>query len=122
MKKTVIILTIALVIVFASSGAWAGPWGGKFYGRGPMISNLTPEQSSKVLALQLAHQEKIAPIQEQLFKKKTELRTMWLSQTPDQNKINAVQKEIFELVDVMQQESAKLRADILKVIAPAEVK
>lgn len=122
MKKTVIILTIALVIAFASSGAWAGPWGGKFYGRGPMVSNLTPEQSSKILALQLAHQEKIAPIQEQLFKKKTELRTLWLAQNPDQAKINTIQKEIFELVDVMQQESTKLRADILKVISPAEVK
>ena len=122
MKKTLIILTIALVLAFASSGAWAGPWGGKFYGRGPIVSNLTPEQSSKVLALQQAHQEKITPIQEQLFKKKTELRTLWLAQNPDQAKINAVQKEVFDLVDKLQQESTKLRADVLKVVSPAEAK
>jgi len=122
MKKTFIILAIALVIAFASSGAWAGPWGGKFYGRGPMVTSMTPEQQKQVLAIQVAHQEKIAPIQEQLFKKKIELRTLWTAQNPDQAKINAVQKEVFDLIDKLKQESTKMRAEILKVLAPAEAK
>lgn len=122
MKKTLIIITIALVFAITSVGAWAGPWGGRFYGRGPAITNLTPEQQQKILALQQAHQEKITPIQEQLFKKKLELRNLWTSQNPDQAKINAVQKEIFDLIDKLQQESTKHRADILKVLAPSEAK
>jgi len=122
MKKILTILTLAIVVAFVSTSVWAGPWGGKFYGRGPAITNLTPEQQSKILALQQAHQEKITPIQEQLFKKKMELRTLLTSQNPDQAKINAVQKEVFDLIDKIQQESTRLRADILKVIESTPAK
>ena len=118
MKKTLIIMALVLAVVTVSSGAWAGPWGGRFYGMGPMVPNMTPEQSAQVLALQQSHQERIAPIQEQLFNKKMELRNLWYSQNPDQGKINALQKEIFALVDQLQQGSNALRADMLKVLAP----
>jgi Spy/CpxP family protein refolding chaperone len=118
MKKTIVMMSLVLAVALMASMALAGPWGGRFYGAGPMVPNLTPEQSQKVLALQQAHLEKITPIQQELFSKKTELRTLWLSQNPDQAKINALQKEIFDLVDKLQQESTKLRSDILKVIAP----
>lgn len=83
---------------------------------GPMVPNLTPVQSQQLLALQQAHLEKITPIQQDLFAKKMELRSLWLSQNPDQARINALQKEIFDLVDQLQQESTKLRAEMLKVI------
>lgn len=116
MKKTLVIMTLVLAVSVISTGVWADPWGGKFYGRGLAIPNLTPEQQQKILTLQQAHYEKVRPIQEQLFKKKMELRTLWAQQNPDQAKINATQKEVFELIDKMQQESAKLRSDILKVI------
>jgi Spy/CpxP family protein refolding chaperone len=118
MKKTIIMMSLVLAVALVASAALAGPWGGRFYGMGPMVPNLTPEQSQKVLALQQAHLEKITPIQQELYAKKMELRSLWLSQSPDQARINALQKEIFELVDKLQQESTKLRADILKVIAP----
>lgn len=119
MKKiTVISLSVMLVLVVAFSAAMAGPWGGRFYGMGPAIPNLTPEQSAKILALQQGHLEKITPIQQDLFNKKTELRSLWLAQNPDQAKINALQQEIFKLVDQLQQESIKLRSEIFKVINP----
>jgi Spy/CpxP family protein refolding chaperone len=119
MKKTFIIMALGLAVVFISSGAWAGPWGGRFYGRGPVVSNLTPEQQTQVLSLQQAHQEEIAPIQEQLFKKKMELRTLWLAQNMDQAKIDALQCEVFDLIDQIQKESSNLRAEILKVVTPS---
>ncbi|MGQ9509807.1 MAG: hypothetical protein ACUVTN_10470 [Thermodesulfobacteriota bacterium] len=50
--------------------------------------------------------------------KEMELRSLWLSQNPDQARINALQKEIFDLVDQLQQKSTKLREEILKVINP----
>jgi Spy/CpxP family protein refolding chaperone len=118
MKKTTVMVSLVLAVSLMASAAFAGPWGGRFYGRGPMVPNLTPEQSQQVLALQQAHLEKISPIQEELYSKKMEIRGLWFTQNPDQAKINALQKEIFELVDQIQQESSNLRADILKVITP----
>ena len=118
MKKTIVVTSLILAIALMASVALAGPWGGRFYGMGPAISNLTPEQSAKILALQQAHQEKIAPIQQELWPKKMELRGLWLTQNPDQAKVSALQKEVFDLIDQMQQESSKLRAEILKVITP----
>jgi Spy/CpxP family protein refolding chaperone len=118
MKKTIVMMSLILAVALMASVALAGPWGGRFYGMGPMVPNLTPEQSQKVLALQQAHLEKITPVQQELFAKKMELRSLWLSQNPDQAKINALQKEIFDLVDKLQQESTNLRAEMLKVITP----
>lgn len=118
MKRTIIMMSLVLAVALMASVAFAGPWGGRFYGMGPALSNLTPDQSQKILALQQAYLEKTTPIQEKLFAKKMELRGLWLSQNPDQAKINALQKEIFDLIEQLQQESSKLRAEILKVITP----
>ena len=118
MKRTFATVTVILAVALLASAAMAGPWGGRFYGMGPPLANLPPEQSAKILALQQAHQEKVGPVQEELFKKKMELRSLWVSQNPDQARVSALQKEIFELIDQMQQESSALRAEIIKVISP----
>jgi Spy/CpxP family protein refolding chaperone len=118
MKKTIVMMSLVLAVALVASVALAGPWGGRFYGMGPMVPNLTPEQSQQVLALQQAHLEKITPVQQELFSKKMELRGLWLSQSQDQAKISALQKEIFDLVDQLQQDSGNLRAEMLKVITP----
>jgi len=122
MKRILTVMTVALLVAFVSTSVWAGPWGCRFYGMGPALTNLTPEQQSKILALQQAHLEKITPIQEELFKKKMELRTLWTAQNPDQTKINALQKEIFDLIEQLQQESTQLRSEILKVIESTPTK
>jgi Spy/CpxP family protein refolding chaperone len=123
MKKTALIgLTLILALALVASTALAGPGGGRFYGMGPMLQNLTPEQSSEILKLQQAHQEKVAPIQQQLFTKKMELRTLMFTQNADQAQVVALQKEVFELIDEMQQESSNLRMSMLKVITPQEKK
>ena len=123
MKKTALIgLTLILALALVASTALAGPGGGRFYGMGPMLQNLTPEQSSEILKLQQAHHEKIAPIQQELFTKKMELRTLMFSQNPDQAKAAALQQEVFGLVDELQQKSSNLRMNMLTVITPQEKK
>lgn len=118
MKKTIVTMSLVLAVALTATVASAGPWGGRFYGVGPMVPNLTPEQSKEILALQQAHLEKITPLQQELYAKKLELRRLWLEQNPDQAKINGLQKEIFDLVDEIQQASIQLRTEILKVINP----
>ena len=118
MKRTIVLMSLVMAVALMASAAFAGPWGGRFYGMGPAVPSLTPEQSQQILALQQAHFEKITPIQQELWSKKMELRGLWLNQNPDQARINALQKEIFDLVDQLQQESSNLRTEILKVITP----
>jgi Spy/CpxP family protein refolding chaperone len=86
----------------------------------PAIPNLTAEQSSKIQALQKAHLDEIAPLQEDLFKKRTELRSLWLTQNPDQAKITALQKEILNLQSKLQEKGTNLSLEIRKLLTPEQ--
>jgi hypothetical protein len=113
-------ITVVLVLTFAvTTGiSWGGPWGGRFYGVGPAVSGLTRDMQAKILAIQLEHQERIQPIQEQLWKKSTELRDLRLRENPEQTAIEALQCEVYDLIYLLQEESNSLKLDILKVIGP----
>jgi Spy/CpxP family protein refolding chaperone len=125
MKKTIII-GLSLVLGLALMATVALAWGpGRGYGMGPgygtpAIPNLTAEQSSKIQALQKAHLDEIAPLQEDLFKKRTELRSLWLTQNPDQAKITALQKEILNLQSKLQEKGTNLSLEIRKLLAPEQ--
>jgi Spy/CpxP family protein refolding chaperone len=125
MKKTTIIvlsLTLALALMTSAALAW-GP--GRGYGMGPgygtpAIPNLTAEQSSQIQALQKAHMDEIAPLQEELLKKRTELRSLWLTPNPDQTAIAAKQKEILNLQANLQEKGTNFRLEISKLLTPEQ--
>jgi Spy/CpxP family protein refolding chaperone len=125
MKKITIIglsLMLALALMATAALAW-GP--GRGYGMGagygtPAIPNLTVEQSSKIQALQKAHLDEIAPLQQDLFKKRTELRSLWLNQNPDSAAITAKQKEILNLQTQLQEKGTNLRLEIRKLLTPEQ--
>ena len=80
------------------------------YGRGPYHAaditklpdlNLTEVQITKLKALRDDHLQDIKPLRNQMYSKSIELKGLWLEQTPDLNKIAALQKEIQTLRDVM---------------------
>jgi len=125
MKKTTII-TLSLVLALALMATAALAWGpGRGYGMGPgygtpAIPNLTAEQSSNFQALQKAHLDEIAPLREELFKKSTELRSLWLSQNPDQAAITAKQKEILNLQTKLQEKGTNFRLEISKLLTPEQ--
>lgn len=123
MKRTALIgMVLTLALALAASTAAAGPWGGRFYGMGPMLQNLTPEQSSQITKLQQEHQETIAPIRQELFAKRMELRNLMVGQNPDSALVAERQREVFKLMDEIQKESSNLRMEMLSVIAPQEKK
>jgi len=125
MKKTTIIvlsLTLALALMTSAALAW-GP--GRGYGMGPgygtpAIPNLTAEQSSQIQALQKAHLDEIAPLQQALFQKQTELRNLWLAPNPDQAKITAFQKEVWDLRTQLQEKGTNFRLEIRKLLTPEQ--
>lgn len=123
-KKSIIGVGLVLAVALIATVAFAGGMGRGFgtgYGYGyPAIPNLTAEQSSKIQALQKAHLDEITPLQQDLLKKKTELRSLWLSPTPDQAKITALQKEILNLQAKITEKSTNLKLEIRKVLTPEQ--
>jgi zinc resistance-associated protein len=127
MKKNILIVMVAvLTVVLAVSAAMAwGPGYGRGAGYGPgygnpPVSNLTPEQVSEIQAIQEANLKEMAPLQEQLFAKRTELRALWLSQNPDQAKISALQKDMLNLRGQMQEKGTNTRLEIREVLTPEQ--
>lgn len=128
MKKTTTIgLSMVLAIALMATAAFAwGPGFGRGYGMGPgygspPIPNLTAEQSSKIQALQKAHLDETTPLQQDLLKKKTELRSLWLTPNPDQAAITAKQKEIFNLQSQLQEMGTNFRLEINKLLTPEQL-
>jgi Spy/CpxP family protein refolding chaperone len=129
MKNTIIALTLALVITMGTTAAMAGGpgygWGRGYNSQGPAygtaaIPNMTPEQSTKIQALQKAHLDAMAPLQQDLLKKKMELRSLWLTQTPDQAKITALQKGILSLESTLREKGTNFNFEVRKVLTPEQ--
>ena len=134
MKKSVTTI-LAVLVVFALATAtfafgWGqGPWGGRGPGYGPCQSgdvqglpglNLSADQENKIRTLRDAHLKEIKPLQDQLFSKRGELKLLWLQQQPNEEKITAVQREIRNLRDQLQDKETKHRFAVLKVLTPEQ--
>jgi len=123
-KKSIIGVSLVLAVALMATVAFAGGMG-RGYGWGPgygypAIPNLTAEQSSKIQALQKAHLDEIAPLQQDLLKKRTELRSLWLTQNPDQAKITALQKEILNLQAKITEKGTNMKLETRKLLTPEQ--
>lgn len=127
MKRYMVIgLVMALALCLIAELALArGPGYGMGGGYGPgygyaAIPNLTSEQSAKLQSLQQEHLKDVAPLQQDLLKKKTELRSLWLGQNPDQVKVTALQKEVLALQGKLQEKGTAYRLEARKVLTPEQ--
>ena len=121
-KMTIMGMSVILALALMATAALAQ---GPGYGRGyaiaaPAISGLTAEQSAKIQALQQAHLQEIAPLQQQLLSKRTELCSLWLSPNPDQAAVMAKQNEILALQSQIQEEATNFRLEMRKVLTPEQ--
>ena len=124
------ILTVALLLVFASStfvmarqqykGAGKGQDKGMY---SSAVSNLdlTAEQSEKIMALREAHMKKMPPLRIQVYTKRAELRLLWVQTNPDPVKIKALQKEILDLRGEMQDKSTDYRLAFRSILTPEQL-
>jgi len=124
--KRISILTVATILVFSATLAFAGPSGrgmGPGYGMSPYAASslgLTPEQSQKVQTLREAYLKDITPLQNLLFSKKTELRLLWSEANPSQEKIMAKQSEINGLQQQLQQKATQYQLETRNVLTPEQ--
>jgi Spy/CpxP family protein refolding chaperone len=70
--------------------------------------------------LQQAYLKEISPLQQELFAKGMELRSVWASPNPDQTVITAKQKEIFDLRSRLQEKAYNLGLEMQKVVPPEQ--
>jgi Spy/CpxP family protein refolding chaperone len=129
MKKIVIIglslilgLGLVAITVMAQS-----PGSGRGFGMGPgygppgnFFANLSPDQSAKIQSLQQAHLQAIAPIQQELVAKGTELRSLSLNANADPAVIGTKQKEVWALRSELQEMTNNLRLQIRELLTPEQ--
>jgi Spy/CpxP family protein refolding chaperone len=129
MKKIVIIgLCLILGLGLLAVAVMAqGPGFGRGFGMGPgygppanFFANLTPEQSAKIQSLQQAHLQAIAPLQQELLAKGTELRSLSLNPSTDPAMITAKQREIWDLRSKFQEMTNSLRLQIRGELTPEQ--
>lgn len=126
MKTKILIgMAVVLAVALVASAALASPGYGRGAGYGtgygvPPVSNLTPEQATKMQSIREAQFKDISPLQQQLLAKKTELRAAWLLQNPDQAKINTLQKDILNLNAKIQERATNARLEARKVLTPEQ--
>lgn len=82
--------------------------------------NLTTEQQEKLRTLGDVHQKQLAPLRIELFKKRTELKLLWMQSDLDANKIKAKQKEIHELRGKLQEKHTDFRLDLFNILTPEQ--
>jgi len=129
MKKIVIIgLCLILGLGLLAVAVMAqGPGFGRGFGMGPgygppanFFADLTPEQSAKIQSLQQAHLQAIAPLQQELLAKGTELQSLSLNPSTDPAMITAKQKEIWDLRSKFQEMTNSLRLQIRGELTPEQ--
>jgi Spy/CpxP family protein refolding chaperone len=130
MKKKIVIIGLSLILglgLLAVAVMAQGPGFGRGFGMGPgygppgnFFANLTPEQSAKIQALQQDQLKTIAPLQQELLAKGTELRSLSLNPNTDPAVIGTKRKEIWNLRFKLQEMTNNLRLQIRAVLTPEQ--
>ena len=125
MMTVMAVIAVAAVVATAPAEArWGGgggyPGGGYYDIATAPGLNLTAEQAGQIRSLQEAHLKDIQPLQNNLYSKRSELRLLWLQQSPDQGKIAAADREIRALRDQIQDKRTSQRLAVFKVLTPEQ--
>jgi zinc resistance-associated protein len=126
MKKTIIMGVVLAGLALMSPLASAGGMGyGRGYGMGPgygmnALSDLTEEQSAKIQAIQDVYVKEAAPLQLELWNKRTELQDLCLVNPPDQARISALQKEMLSIRGQIQERATQAWLEIQAILTPAQ--
>jgi Spy/CpxP family protein refolding chaperone len=127
MKKTYMMMA-AVILVVTATLAFAGSRGPGL-GMGPIAGmppfalsglDLTEEQNRQIQDLQETRQLEIAPLQNELFNKRAELRLMWSEPGPDQEQFLAEQQEMFELQRKLQEKGTQYQLALRNILTPEQ--
>jgi Spy/CpxP family protein refolding chaperone len=132
MKKTWVVLGLVAVMFIGASYVYArGPGFGPGSGPGAAgtgncpglggASNLTPEQQTQMKELQQKHYNEMAPLKEEMYNLRQELRALWANPTADRTVIQAKQSEMSKLRDQMQDKMVEFRLEARNLLTPDQI-
>lgn len=128
MKKKIFILSVA--VLFATAGFTLARQPQKegcpkrdWVADHTMLSslNLTPEQTEKVRSLTESFHRDMAPLRDQKFQCKTELKLLWMQMESDVEKIRAKQKELHDLKWQAMEKITDYRLSFRKMLTPEQL-
>ncbi len=108
-----LVFGLALSLGLAAS-VWAQPTD-KGMGPGPGMMNLTPEQAAKIFDLKEKMYADTIGLRKQMMIKHAELEALFKAEKPDQNAIQAKQKELNALGDQLQEKMSACQSEAKKI-------
>ena len=84
------------------------------------ISNLTPEQQTKIAARRTAAMEKAAPLRGEMHAKMTEMRQLWATEKPDRKAIAEKQAEMDAIHQKMRAIWTDFGLEVHALLTPAQ--
>jgi Spy/CpxP family protein refolding chaperone len=108
-----LVLCLALSLGLAAS-VFAQPMG-KGMGPGPGMMNLTPEQAAKIFDLREKMYADTVGLRKQMMVKHAELVALSKAEKPDQNAIQAKQKELKAMTDQMKEKMTAFWLEAKKI-------
>ena len=127
MKKAVVALGLAVVVVLAGTYVYAGGpgfgpgKGSRNCAAGWGAANLTSEQQTKMQGLRQQHYGEVAPLRDRMISLRQELRTLWSDPNADSTVIQAKTKEMNDLRAQMQDKGLHLRLEARNLLTPDQV-
>jgi Spy/CpxP family protein refolding chaperone len=120
-----IIVVLSLLLVLSQSLAYGGGRGHERRDYGDDVSalsgmNFTPEQAARIRALRDAHLQEVKPLRDRLTTKRGELRTLWMQDNPDEDKIRAAQQEIRGLRERLDDRRSAYHDGASRVMTPEQ--
>lgn len=94
---------------------------GQGYGMGSYpcaAANLTADQTAQLQTMRESSLKEISPLQNELFAKKSEMRTLWTAPNPDTGRISALQQEMLDLQGKIQEKRFQFNLECRKVLNP----
>jgi len=115
--KLSLLLVLALTLSLGLAGSvWAQAMGkGMGMGHGAGMMNLTPEQAGQIFDLKEKMYIETTGLRKQIAVKHAELAALYKAEKPDQNAIQAKQKELNALGDQMQEKMTALQLEVKKI-------
>jgi len=83
--------------------------------------NLTPEQQSQMRDLRQKHFEEMAPVREEMFKLRQDLRTLWANPGVTKTEIQDKMQQMNQLRDQIQDKMIQHRLEAQKLLTPEQI-
>lgn len=131
MKQTILALTIVTLALAGVATAQVGFGFGRGYGLGlcwatPEVLKqqlgLTEEQVKKITELRTEHLNKVSKIAAELAAKRAELKTLWLSEKPDEKRIRELTEQIAKLQAELAIERTNFQLEVRKILTPEQLR